>query len=92
MRLVRVEWNDACGINEWESVDDMITRVKKEFFDPVITIGWIIFEDDRIMVLAQTVTGFTPGVERRVNNVECIPRGMIRRVHEIAAEDLPPCS
>lgn len=79
-RLVKVSWLDACGINEWENTEDMIKRCTREHEDPVVSVGFVIHEDRKKVIIAQTITGGVPDVDERVNNVECIPRGMITDV------------
>lgn len=75
--LVKVIWLDATGVAEWETVSDMVTRVKKKYYDPVTTLGYKIYEDKDMYIIAQSLTGDC------VDNTTCIPRKMVKQVTSI---------
>jgi len=79
MRLVYLEWADAIGcgnswieksaLNEW--IDD------SEWF--IKTIGWILREDEKFIVLAHQVKPEDAFTEEQYGHIQKIPKTWIRK-------------
>jgi hypothetical protein len=71
MKLVLVEWYDACSGYAWESREDD-THIRK-----IISIGILEREDDKEIVIVPNISP--------VNKIHefAIPRGCIRRIRQL---------
>lgn len=76
--LLWIEWEDACGVtSEWEEPGDVtLTTV------PVVSIGWLISEDNDVLVIASHV-GRDSGDKETVIGCFAIPRSQVRSFWEI---------
>lgn len=76
MKIVHVKWVDAAHISGWRSV-----RVMKEFIEedlnPVDSVGMLIHEDDKKVVLIQT------NGSNEVMGLFEIPKGCIKSIKKI---------
>lgn len=63
IKLVIVEWLDACHVPGWHNADD----IAKLSLAPMKTAGWLIRHDSTVTVVAMTMSEFKAG------DVLCIP-------------------
>ena len=71
MKLVIIEWDDACGSERWESRDD-VTHIT-----PCVTSGILLREDDKELELTLCINPMT-----KLGSLT-IPKGCIRRVRRL---------
>lgn len=80
-QLVEVKWDDAASNSEaWVHKDDM------EAPEQVITIGFVIKEDERAVYIASSVAN-DEDHEETVGNTMTIPKGMIVSRRNIRISD-----
>lgn len=72
MRLICVEWNDACSSHHWEPIEDP-THVL-----PCITVGTLLREDENEVEVALTISP-----HHSKNNNVAIPKGCIKRIRTL---------
>jgi len=76
LRRVEVEWDDACQlVGAWHDRDEALSRSGRSPLR-IVSIGYILRLDKRVLVMAQSAHG------SRVGGVQIIPRRAIvkRRV------------
>ena len=54
-----LKWRDASGLkdsgqNEWFDLDEAIKKGKELYEDYCLTSGWVIYEDEKIVLIAGT--------------------------------------
>lgn len=55
LKLVIIEWVDACGNNDtWVSLDDK----EVGFLAPCVSVGWLIKETKKVKTIAHTVSAY----------------------------------
>jgi len=75
-RLVEIEWDDAATSQlGWES----ITRYQQEEVARARSVGYLIRDDDRQVVIVQSQIANQTGVMREI----AIPKGMVIRMKTI---------
>ncbi len=74
--LAIIEWNDALGIQKWQSIDDVVGIKPSDIF---YTIGCVINEDDDYILLSSSLHA-VDGDLAEVSNMLYIPRGMVKRI------------
>lgn len=65
--LVQIDWKDAQTTHGWETADEVIVEIPQ-----VITVGFLVKEDEHGVVVASTV-----GTDRHSNARITIPLGMV---------------
>ena len=78
--LVYIKWIDACGVGgDWETVTE---------FQPskivIGSVGWQVFEDEEVVVLASNVSREEENVERQFSGTISIPRCAILQMANIS--------
>lgn len=74
-RLYLVEWADAFGDPSWTTVDKARTLEPYQ----VITVGWLLKEDETKIVLSSDLAADGIGVA----GVSVIPRDWVRNIYEL---------
>lgn len=80
LRFVEVHWLDAVAGNSWGPIRDEEDSLAK-----CISRGWVMKEDDKMILLCGTVGFDEEGLVTEANNTMAIPRGMVQSVL-----DFPP--
>ena len=75
MRIVLVEWYDACSCNIWEE------RGCAEHITPCITIGILTRENKRELEVVQNLNANSK------SNSLAIPRGAIKRIRNLKIKE-----
>ena len=75
MRLVLIEWNDACSSYHWEHRDDF-THIL-----PSVSGGILLREDEKEVELTLTLTMDSK------NNSVAIPKACIKRMRKLRISD-----
>ena len=71
MKIVKVTWEDACGGDRWEDMED----VKLDDYI-VETVGFLLKKTDKHIIVVNQVCH----VHGKGNNFMKIPMGMVRKV------------
>lgn len=53
-KVVRVHWRDAANFSGWHSLDE-ISNLASEQSPLMQTLGWLIFQSDEFILVAQSV-------------------------------------
>lgn len=69
--VVRVEWYDAAGHDDWRSVN----AEWRPFM--ITTVGFLVYEDDNVVALAQNLGEEQEG-DQEVSHSMVIPKGWIK--------------
>lgn len=75
MKLVLVEWEDACGARHWEDRDDPIHILSS------VSTGVLLREDEKEIEIAQTLTLSSK------NHTLAIPKSCIKRMRKLHIND-----
>ena len=77
MKVVLIEWEDACDLDTtpWTDIEDMV-------YTPLLVtqVGLVIYDGPEGIILTCASTGGQHGIRSQ------IPRGMIRRVHTLCGD------
>lgn len=82
-RMVRVEWIDS-GMSRsegWEDAQDIVRALTEEGSFEVVTIGWLIHEDDERIIVAQSHDTFNDAYY----NAHAIYRPCVRSIRDLSA-------
>ena len=71
MRIVMIEWKDACSGNSWES------RGAKETTDGIISVGILVREDSKEVELIPNISS-----SHKLHQI-AIPKGCIKRMRKL---------
>lgn len=52
LKLIYIEWFDACSFNSWQSYEEAMEYAKDDDYPYVSQVGWILHEDDKSITLA----------------------------------------
>lgn len=74
LRYVEVSWLDAVAGNSWASIRDDDSLAK------CISRGWVMKEDDKMILLCGTVGFDEDGLVSEANNTMAIPKGMVQSI------------
>lgn len=74
LRFVEVIWHDAHSNDEWQNWQDVVLKPAR-----VVTRGFIVREDDRLLMVAGTI-GTEDGLVADTCSTITIPKGMIESV------------
>jgi hypothetical protein len=76
--LVLVTWLDAHSEVGWEDVKNVYLKP-----DVVLSVGWVISDNEDALVLAADVDAKARGRKKDVNRTILIPRGMVIGTTEV---------
>lgn len=79
MKLAIVEWTDAAGNNEWDSLDDVVAR---GVLPTVTSVGWVIRKTKGDIILASSLC---PDL-RKTGQYMAIPSGFIKKVTYVGSK------
>lgn len=71
MKIVLIEWSDACGSHTWENRDDPVHIL------PCTSVGILLREDEKEIEIAQTLN------PSHKNNCLAIPKSWIKRIRPL---------
>ena len=79
MKIVKVEWIDSCAdSNRWQLLEDFESSVVRP-----TTYGFLIYEDDEKITVAQTYAEGDENVPAQFNGAMTIPRCSITKISYI---------
>lgn len=87
-RRVEVEWLDSQGSSRWQSLDDALREAEG---DDLIhrSMGFLIAEHERYVLLAASHRAASPGTDEMVADVIQIPRPAVLSVRTLALRGKP---
>lgn len=71
---VEVTWHDAFSCDPWDNLDVHVDIAKRPCV--CVSIGWLVYQDKKIMVLAQSLSG---GGSRAGASLS-VPRSIVKRL------------
>lgn len=79
--LVRVEWMDAIANAHWFDPEEII-KWEKTNWEPIIDVGYLLFQDKRRIVIASRRSNFK-GEGRRYGMIQWIPRPWVKSIKRL---------
>ena len=79
-KVVIVEWVDSCSCDRWQYIEDL----KDYTFLNVVSVGQVIKEDDKSIVLGLNVV---EEKDAQVSGVMAIPKAAIKSLRELCVGD-----
>jgi hypothetical protein len=82
MKLYKIHWLDIVGGKDWYSLKEAVSFAKKKFKTTYYTVGYLIYEDKDMVVVASTYTIEDDG-DYSFNDVSMIPKSVVIKKEKI---------
>lgn len=76
--LVLVTWLDAHAASGWDDVKNVDLKP-----DVVLSVGWVVSDNDKSIVLAADVDHKALGRKKDVNRTLLVPKGMVLGITKV---------
>lgn len=77
--IEKITWRDIHAIpTQWLTIQDSIGKAKKMFNQEHLTVGFVVYEDENMVVISATFDGVD-----LYNDSSMIPKGVIIKREEI---------
>jgi hypothetical protein len=79
MKCVSVKWVDSYGISSgWRD----LSGYKAQLLN-IVSLGFIVFEDEKVVALAHNYSEETPDTPEQANGIMVIPKVSIKEITDI---------